>query len=68
MILFVLVEVSFAVSSQVNYSIQAFWAVSIRDLHISLWRPWNELLHAAQSGTGAIVDKKHCQLLAADIR
>lgn len=61
-------EVRLAVTSQVNYSLQAFWAVSIRELHMSLWRPWTELSEAAKSKNGTIVETSHCQHLAADLR
>ena len=59
-------EVKLAVSSQVNYTLQAFWAVSIRELHMSLWRPWIELRE--QTRTTAIVDSTHCQHSALNMR
>uniref|UniRef100_U5EGF5 Putative cell growth regulator with ring finger protein n=1 Tax=Corethrella appendiculata TaxID=1370023 RepID=U5EGF5_9DIPT len=59
-------EVKLSVSSQVKYTLQAFWAVSIRELHMSLWRPWVELNE--QTKTSAIVDPSHCQQLAINIR
>ncbi|XP_068085986.1 cell growth regulator with RING finger domain protein 1 isoform X2 [Anabrus simplex] len=31
------------ISSQVPYTLQAFWGVSIRELHLFLWRPWSVL-------------------------
>jgi hypothetical protein len=61
-------EVKLAVSSHVRYSLKAFWAVSIRELHMSLWRPWSEIKEAANSETGSIVDPAHCQQLAIDLR
>ncbi|XP_055678717.1 cell growth regulator with RING finger domain protein 1-like [Lutzomyia longipalpis] len=61
-------EVCLAVSSQVKYTLQAFWAVSIRELHMSLWRPWSELREAAYMRDRGIVDVQHYQHLAVDIR
>ena len=55
-------------SSHVKYSIQAFWAVSIRELHMSLWRPWTEINEAAQAKNSRIVEETHCQQLAVDLR
>ncbi|XP_044264197.1 cell growth regulator with RING finger domain protein 1-like [Tribolium madens] len=43
-------EVQCSVSSQVEYQIQAFWGVNIRELHIFLWRPWSDLREAFQRG------------------
>ncbi|XP_021707898.1 cell growth regulator with RING finger domain protein 1 isoform X1 [Aedes aegypti] len=59
-------EVRLAVSSQVNYSLQAFWAVSIRELHMSLWRTWSELRDQTKHST--IVNSTHCQQLATNVR
>lgn len=61
-------EVKLAVSSHVKYSLQAFWAVSIRELHMSLWRPWSEISEAASNQVSTIVDAAHCQQLAIDLR
>lgn len=61
-------EVCVGISSQVKYSLQAFWAVSIRDLHISLWRPWSELQMDSASTDRSIVEEHHYQHLAVDIR
>ncbi|KFB48496.1 AGAP003181-PA-like protein [Anopheles sinensis] len=58
-------EVRLAVSSQVRYSLQAFWGVSIRELHVSLWRTWNDLRKASSS---LIVDSSYCQQLATNVR
>lgn len=63
-----IVEVRLAVSSHVKYSLQAFWAVSIRELHMSLWRPWSEISDAASSEISSIVDSAHCQQLAINLR
>lgn len=65
---FFLAEVKLAVSSHIKYSLQAYWAVSIRELHMSLWRPWTEIREAAVSQVGSIVDPSHCQQLAFDLR
>jgi hypothetical protein len=65
---FSLTEVKLAVSSHIKYSLQAYWAVSIRELHMSLWRPWSEIRDAAVSQVGSIVDATHCQQLAFDLR
>jgi hypothetical protein len=39
------------VSSQVPYTLKAYWGVSIRELHLSLWRPWSVLEGQMQQGT-----------------
>ncbi|XP_012269465.1 cell growth regulator with RING finger domain protein 1-like isoform X3 [Athalia rosae] len=44
-------EIECEVSSQVEYSLQAIWGVSIRELHLALWRPWNALRDASLKGT-----------------
>lgn len=36
------------ISSQVPYRLQAFWGVSIRELHLFLWRPWSYISSALQ--------------------
>ncbi|XP_065226079.1 cell growth regulator with RING finger domain protein 1-like isoform X2 [Planococcus citri] len=36
------------ISSQVPYRLQAFWGVSIRELHLFLWRPWSCISSALQ--------------------
>ncbi|XP_071447368.1 cell growth regulator with RING finger domain protein 1-like isoform X4 [Hetaerina americana] len=38
------------VSSQVPYTLQAYWGVSIRELHLFLWRPWSAMRSAVQQG------------------
>lgn len=65
---FILTEIRLAVSSQIKYSLQAFWAVSIRELHMSLWRPWSELSEVSRQTESTIVDPAHCQHLAIDLR
>lgn len=32
-----------SISSQVRYCIKAYWGVSIRELHLCLWKPWSIL-------------------------
>jgi hypothetical protein len=44
-------DVQCMVSSQVPYTLEAFWGVSIRELHLSLWRPWSVLEKQMQQGT-----------------
>lgn len=53
-------------SSQVSYTLQAFWGVSIRELHLFLWRPWSVLQKEVEQGNllqdfyqhkGAVVHK-----------
>uniref|UniRef100_A0A336N1J5 CSON004643 protein n=2 Tax=Culicoides sonorensis TaxID=179676 RepID=A0A336N1J5_CULSO len=61
-------EVKFAVTSQIKYTLQAFWVVSIRELHVSLWRPWKELQEALKEANGTILEASHCQKLATDLR
>lgn len=66
--LFFFTEIRFAISSQVKYSLQAFWGVSIRELHMSLWRPWSELRDVNFTKDSLIVDSKHIQEVAIDLR
>lgn len=49
--LFFFSEVECEVSSQVEYSLQAIWGVSIRELHLALWKPWSALRDASLNGT-----------------
>lgn len=49
--IFLITEVECEVSSQVEYSLQAIWGVSIRELHLALWKPWNALKDASLNGT-----------------
>ena len=44
-------DVQCMVSSQVPYTLKAYWGVSIRELHLSLWRPWSVLEGQMQQGT-----------------
>lgn len=43
-------DLQYTVSSQVPYTLQAFWGVSIRELHLFLWRPWSVINSAVQQG------------------
>jgi len=36
-------ELQYSVSSQVSYSLLVLWGVSIRELHLFLWRPWSAI-------------------------
>lgn len=38
------------VTSQITYTIRVFWGVSIRELHMFLWKPWNQIQKSADSG------------------
>nr|CAD7608263.1 unnamed protein product [Timema genevievae] len=39
------------VSSQVPYTLQAFWGVSIRELHLFLWQSWSVVKNHVHEGT-----------------
>nr|CAD7266574.1 unnamed protein product [Timema shepardi] len=39
------------VSSQVPYTLQAFWGVSIRELHLFLWQSWSVVKSHVQEGS-----------------
>lgn len=43
-------DVQCSVSSQVPYTLLALWGVSIRELHLFLWRPWSAVREAARHG------------------
>ncbi|KAF6216748.1 hypothetical protein GE061_001097 [Apolygus lucorum] len=43
-------EIKCMVSSQENYRLLAFWGVSIRELHMFLWRPWSVISSAINQG------------------
>ncbi|XP_046402434.1 cell growth regulator with RING finger domain protein 1-like isoform X3 [Ischnura elegans] len=45
-----LFDLQCTVSSQVPYTLQAYWGVSIRELHLFLWRPWSAMRSAVQQG------------------
>uniref|UniRef100_A0A1B6DC01 RING-type domain-containing protein n=2 Tax=Clastoptera arizonana TaxID=38151 RepID=A0A1B6DC01_9HEMI len=44
-------DLQYTVSSQVQYTLQAFWGVSIRELHLFLWRPWSAINATIQQGS-----------------
>lgn len=68
MIYFLFSEVKFAVTSQVKYTLQAYWIVSIRELHESLWRPWKQLQSALKEVNGTILEAPHSQKLGIDLK
>lgn len=55
-------EIKILVASQVKYSIQAYWGVSIRDLHMFLWKPWLEIKERAYSSNGILSDQYYKQI------
>lgn len=61
-------EIKFSVTSQVKYTLQAYWAVSIRDLHMFLWKPWNEIREQAYNTTSGILQREYYQQVAIDRR
>uniref|UniRef100_A0A8D8V2A5 Cell growth regulator with RING finger domain protein 1 n=1 Tax=Cacopsylla melanoneura TaxID=428564 RepID=A0A8D8V2A5_9HEMI len=42
-------DIQCTVSSQVPYTLQVLWGVSIRELHLFLWRPWSSFDLALQN-------------------
>lgn len=42
-------DIQCTVSSQVPYTLQVLWGVSIRQLHLFLWRPWAAFASAVQN-------------------
>lgn len=44
-------EVGCTISSQVCYRLLAYWGVSIRELHMFLWRPWSVISAAIEQGS-----------------
>lgn len=60
--------VKFVISSNVKYTLQAFFTVSIRELHMSMWRTWSEIRDSVHSRHECIIDQAHCQQLAVDLR
>ncbi|XP_047116467.1 cell growth regulator with RING finger domain protein 1-like isoform X2 [Schistocerca piceifrons] len=63
-----LLDLQCVISSQVPYTLQAFWGVSIRELHLFLWRPWSVLQKEVEQGNllqgfyqqkGAVVHKSN---------
>ncbi len=60
--------VKFVVSSNVRYSIQAFFNVEIRALHMQLWRSWGEIRASIFSQNEFIIDQSHFKEVAIDLR
>ncbi|CAG9799792.1 unnamed protein product [Chironomus riparius] len=60
--------VKFVISSNVKYTLQAFFNVSIRELHMSMWRSWNEIRESVHTRHESIIDPAHCKQLAVDLR
>lgn len=50
------------VSSQVPYTLQAFWGVSIRELHHFLWKAWSSFQTAVQDDSLLRGHYQHCGL------
>ncbi|KAL1461528.1 hypothetical protein WDU94_013415, partial [Cyamophila willieti] len=46
---FLFPDIQCTVSSQVPYTLQVLWGVSIRELHLFLWRPWSSFDLALQN-------------------
>jgi len=38
------------ITSQIKYKIKVYWGVSIRELHMFLWKPWNVLKQSMDGG------------------
>lgn len=38
------------ITSQISYTIRVFWGVSIRELHMFLWKPWSVIQKSVESG------------------
>lgn len=60
--------VKLIVSSNVKYSIQAFFNVEIRALHMQLWRSWNEIRESIYNRNEFVIDQAHFKELAIDLR
>lgn len=60
--------VKFVVSSNVKYSLQAFFNVEIRALHMQLWRSWSEIQESIYSRNEYIIDQAHFKEVAIDLR
>ncbi|KAL1110489.1 hypothetical protein AAG570_008017, partial [Ranatra chinensis] len=43
-------EVRCRISSQTGYRLEAYWGVSIRELHVVLWRPWAPIAASIAAG------------------
>lgn len=61
--------VKFSVSSNVKYTLQAFFNVSIREMHLSLsLRSWEEIKESVNVRNEYIIDQAFCKQLALDLR
>lgn len=60
--------VKFIVSSNVKYSLQAFFNVEIRALHMQLWRSWAEIRESIYTRNEYIIDQAHFKEVAIDLR
>lgn len=60
--------VKFIVSSNVKYSLQAFFNVEIRALHMQLWRSWAEIRESIYTRNEYIIDQAHFKEVAINIR
>lgn len=60
--------VKLIVSSNVKYSLQAFFNVEIRALHMQLWRSWNEIRESIYTRNEFVIDQAHFKELAIDLR
>lgn len=60
--------VKFSVSSNAKYSLQAFFNVEIRALHMQLWRNWSEIRERIYSRNEFIIDQAHFKEIAIDLR
>lgn len=50
------------ISSQVPYTLQAFWGVSIRELHHFLWKAWSSFQTAVNDDSLLRGHYQHCGL------
>ncbi|KAG5678303.1 hypothetical protein PVAND_007990 [Polypedilum vanderplanki] len=61
--------VKFTVSSNTKYTLQAFFNVSIREMHLSLsLRSWEEIKESVNVRNGYIIEQAFCKQLALDLR
>ncbi|KAL0275839.1 UNVERIFIED_CONTAM: hypothetical protein PYX00_003568 [Menopon gallinae] len=42
--------INFSITSQITYTIRVFWGVSVRELHMFLWKPWSMIQKSVDSG------------------
>lgn len=43
-------SINCTITSQITYTIRAFWGVSIRELHMFLWKPWSLIQKSVITG------------------